>query len=295
MGGPACLVIDTPPQCAHFDEIWPAVRTLLQDFEQRYSRYRPDSLVSMINRRAGSKRFTAVDEETQALLDFADQLWRASEGLFDITSGPLRRAWQFQGIGSAEPEHIASALELVGWHHVQREAASILLPLEGMEIDLGGLVKEYAVDSAIRLMRDAGVRSAMLELAGDVGVLGSQANGHPWQIGVRDPFESGSICTLNLADSSVATSGSYERKLNFSGKDYGHLLDPRSGWPTEGPVSVSVIGQSCLIAGAISTVACLHEEEKAIEWLEEANLPWLMVNRLGSTSGPIASDLTQAT
>ena len=295
MGGPACLVIDTPPQCAHFDEIWPAVRTLLQDFEQRYSRYRPDSLVSMINRRAGSKRFTAVDEETQALLDFADQLWRASEGLFDITSGPLRRAWQFQGIGSAEPEHIASALELVGWHHVQREAASILLPLEGMEIDLGGLVKEYAVDSAIRLMRDAGVRSAMLELAGDVGVLGSQASGHPWQIGVRDPFESGSICTLNLADSSVATSGSYERKLNFSGKDYGHLLDPRSGWPTEGPVSVSVIGQSCLIAGAISTVACLHEEEKAIEWLEEANLPWLMVNRLGSTSGPIASDLTQAT
>lgn len=295
MGGPACLVIDTPPQCAHFDEIWPAVRTLLQDFEQRYSRYRPDSLVSMINRRAGSKRFTAVDEETQALLDFADQLWRASEGLFDITSGPLRRAWQFQGIGSAEPEHIASALELVGWHHVQREAASILLPLEGMEIDLGGLVKEYAVDSAIRLMRDAGVRSAMLELAGDVGVLGSQANGHPWQIGVRDPFESGSICTLNLADSSVATSGSYERKLNFSGKDYGHLLDPRSGWPTEGPVSVSVIGQSCLIAGAISTVACLHEEEKAIEWLEEANLPWLMVNRLGGTSGPIASDLTQAT
>jgi thiamine biosynthesis lipoprotein len=249
----------------------------------------------MINRRAGSKRFTAVDEETQALLDFADQLWRASEGLFDITSGPLRRAWQFQGIGSAEPEHIASALELVGWHHVQREAASILLPLEGMEIDLGGLVKEYAVDSAIRLMRDAGVRSAMLELAGDVGVLGSQANGHPWQIGVRDPFESGSICTLNLADSSVATSGSYERKLNFSGKDYGHLLDPRSGWPTEGPVSVSVIGQSCLIAGAISTVACLHEEEKAIEWLEEANLPWLMVNRLGGTSGPIASDLTQAT
>ena len=295
MGGPACLVIDTPPQCAHFDEIWPALRTLLQDFEQRYSRYRPDSLVSMINRRAGSKRFTAVDEETQALLDFADQLWRTSEGLFDITSGPLRRAWQFQGIGSAEPEHIASALELVGWHHVQREAASILLPLEGMEIDLGGLVKEYAVDSAIRLMRDAGVRSAMLELAGDVGVLGSQANGHPWQIGVRDPFESGSICTLNLADSSVATSGSYERKLNFSGKDYGHLLDPRSGWPTEGPVSVSVIGQSCLIAGAISTVACLHEEEKAIEWLEEANLPWLMVNRLGGTSGPIASDLTQAT
>ena len=295
MGGPACLVIDTPPQCAHFDEIWPAVRTLLQDFEQRYSRYRPDSLVSMINRRAGSKRYTAVDEETQALLDFADQLWRASEGLFDITPGPLRRAWQFQGIGSAEPEHIASALELVGWHHVQREAASILLPLEGMEIDLGGLVKEYAVDSAIRLMRDAGVRSAMLELAGDVGVLGSQANGHPWQIGVRDPFESGSICTLNLADSSVATSGSYERKLNFSGKDYGHLLDPRSGWPTEGPVSVSVIGQSCLIAGAISTVACLHEEEKAIEWLEEANLPWLMVNRLGGTSGPIASDLTQAT
>ena len=295
MGGPACLVIDTPPQCAHFDEIWPAVRTLLQDFEQRYSRYRPDSLVSMINRRAGSKRFTAVDEETQALLDFADQLWRASEGLFDITSGPLRRAWQFQGIGSAEPEHIASALELVGWHHVQREAAGILLPLEGMEIDLGGLVKEYAVDSAIRLMRDAGVRSAMLELAGDVGVLGSQANGHPWQIGVSDPFESGSICTLNLADSSVATSGSYERKLNFSGKDYGHLLDPRSGWPTEGPVSVSVIGQSCIIAGAISTVACLHEEEKAIEWLEEANLPWLMVNRLGGTSGPIASDLTQAT
>ena len=153
MGGPACLVIDTPPQCAHFDEIWPAVRTLLQDFEQRYSRYRPDSLVSMINRRAGSKRFTAADEETQALRTSYGGLGRVVRYHIGTTCP------EFQGIGSAG---ILSALELVGWHHVQREAASILLPLEGMEIGLGGLVR-YAVDSAIRLMRDAGVRSAMLD------------------------------------------------------------------------------------------------------------------------------------
>ena len=79
------------------------VRSLLQKLEQRYSRYRPDSLVSMINRRAGSKRFTPVDEETLGLLDFAEQLWKASEGLFDITSGPLRRAWHFQGVGCRDP------------------------------------------------------------------------------------------------------------------------------------------------------------------------------------------------
>ena len=295
MGGPACLVIDTLPCFAQFDDVWPMVRSLLQKLEQRYSRYRPDSLVSMINRRAGSKRFTPVDEETLGLLDFAEQLWKASDGLFDITSGSLRRAWHFQGVGSVEPEQIPSALELVGWHHVKREAASVLLPLKGMEIDLGGLVKEYAVDSAIHLMREAGVRSAMLELAGDVGVLGSQANGHPWPIGIRDPFQSGNICTLNLSDASVATSGNYERKVTFGGKDYGHLLDPSSGWPIEGPVSVSVISENCLTAGAVSTVACLHEEDKAIQWLEEANLPWLMVNQLGGTSGPIASDFSKFT
>ena len=152
----------------------------------------------MINRRAGSKRFTAVDEETRALLDFADQLWRGlGRVVRHMPSGPLRRAWQFQGIGSAEPEHIASAVELLAGITYSGKHDLICLPLEGMEIDLGGLVKEYAVDSAIRLMRLVlGARSAMLELAGDVGVLGNQPDGSPWQIGVRDPFESGTSARL---------------------------------------------------------------------------------------------------
>jgi thiamine biosynthesis lipoprotein len=159
-----------------------------------------------------------------------------------------------------------------------------------VEIDLGGLAKEYAVDSAISLMRNLKVTSAMIELAGDVATIGYSDN-TPWRVGIQDPENTGSVCAVQLSNAAIATSGNYARRIDFEGKQYGHLLNPKTGWPVEGPTSVSVLDSHCLTAGAVATVACLHSEKDARAWLEHAALPWLMVSSTGKRSGPIADRL----
>lgn len=289
MGGPARLVINgTPEQQLDLEAIAEQVRTRLEALEARYSRYRDESIVSVIKQRAGSGVLTEVDSETRALLDLAGRLWDASGGLFDITSGPLRQAWDFRADGAADPTQIESARQLVGWDKIEWQASSLHLPAPGMEIDLGGLAKEYAADSAISLMRGLNVSSALIELAGDVATIGDSEDGTPWRVGIQNPDGDGSLCTLQLSNAAIATSGNYARRIDYEGKQYGHLLNPKTGWPLAGPNSVSVLDSHCLTAGAVATVACLHPEEHAHTWLEHAALPWLMVSSTGIQSGPIA-------
>ena len=291
MGGPARLVLNSKHgQQLDLENIAKQVRTLLEALEARYSRYRAESIVSVINQRAGSGIFTEVDPETQALLDLAGRLWGTSGGLFDITSGPLRQAWDFRAGGGADPAQIELTLSLVGWEQIEWRGSSIHLPTPGVEIDLGGLAKEYAVDSAISLMRNLKVTSAMIELAGDVATIGD-SNNTPWRVGIQDPEGTGSLCAVQLSNAAIATSGNYARRIDFEGKQYGHLLNPKTGWPVEGPTSVSVLDSHCLTAGAVATVACLHSEKDARAWLEHAALPWLMVSSTGKRSGPIADRL----
>ena len=291
MGGPARLVLNSKHgQQLDLENIAKQVRTLLEALEARYSRYRAESIVSVINQRAGSGIFTELDPETQALLDLAGRLWDASGGLFDITSGPLRQAWDFRAGGGADPAQIELTLPLVGWDQIEWRRSSIHLPTPGVEIDLGGLAKEYAVDSAISLMRNLKVTSAMIELAGDVATIG-ESNDTPWRVGIQDPEGTGSLCAVQLSNAAIATSGNYARRIDFEGNQYGHLLNPKTGWPVEGPTSVSVLDSHCLTAGAVATVACLHSEKDATAWLEHAALPWLMVSSTGKRSGPIADRL----
>ena len=291
MGGPARLVLNSKHgQQLDLENIAKQVRTLLEALEARYSRYRAESIVSVINQRAGSGIFTELDPETQALLGLAGRLWAESGGLFDITSGPLRQAWDFRAGGGADPAQIELTLPLVGWDQIEWRGSSIHLSTPGVEIDLGGLAKEYAVDSAISLMRNLKVTSAMIELAGDVATIG-ESNNTPWRVGIQDPEGTGSLCAVQLSNAAIATSGNYARRIDFEGKHYGHLLNPKTGWPVEGPTSVSVLDSHCLTAGAVATVACLHSEKDARAWLEHAALPWLMVSSTGKRSGPIADRL----
>ena len=289
MGGPARLVVDGVSELATpIEALWQILSNRLSDLEQRYSRYLDDSLVSMINRRAGTRAFTEVDTETAALLDLAGQLWQESGGLFDITSGPLRRAFNFQNGGAVSPEHLDAARALIGWERIEWQDNGLRLPVTGMEIDLGGLVKEYAADCAAQLMREAGVKHGLIELAGDVAAIGTQSSGTPWLVGIRDPKQDSSILTVHLTDSAMATSGNYARVIKHDGRAYGHLLDPRSGLPVEGPTSVTVIDTRCLTAGAVSTVACLKPIADAEQCLNQAGLPWLIINTDNAISGPIA-------
>jgi thiamine biosynthesis lipoprotein len=289
MGGPATLLVDSAPaDRAQAELALDAAILRLQELEARYSRYRSDSLVSTINRRAGHGAVTELDPEALALFRLAGRLWEESGGMFDITSGVLREAWDFQRGCVADIGRLEELLPRVGWAQVELSDSGIYLPRTGMQVDLGGLVKEYAADSAIALLRERGLHSALVELAGDVATLGQQATGEPWRVGISDPVNpQQSVRTLKLGGAAVASSGNYARQLNHDGKRYGHLLDPKTGWPVEGPASVTVLSDSCLIAGAVATVACLKQVKEAETWLDDAGLPWLLLDPEHGVRGPL--------
>jgi len=177
MGGPAQIQLPDTPQT---NAALQATRIELQRLEAKYSRYKADSLISKINASAG-QGFIACDEETWALLNYAEQLHDRSGGLFDITSGVYRRAWDFSTANIPSQSCLDAIRPLVCWAEVVRENDQIALPRTGMELDLGGLVKEYAVDRACTVLQSHGIHSALISLAGDLRALGTKPNGQPWQ------------------------------------------------------------------------------------------------------------------
>jgi FAD:protein FMN transferase len=255
--------------------------------ERKYSRYRDDSVASRVNRGAGDPAGTAVDEETAALLDFAQTTWQQSGGLFDISTGALRRAWDFRSGRLPAQAQVDAALAQVGWQRLRWQRPRLTLPA-GMELDFGGVVKEYAADCAARVLRDAGARHGLVNLAGDIALLGPHPDGAPWQVGIQHPRDSSrAIATIELATGAIATSGDYERYLEVGGRRYCHLLDPRTGWPVEGQASVSVAADLCLLAGAAATVAMLKGPAEGPAWLEQLGLPYLCVASDGRTHGTL--------
>jgi len=241
--------------------------------EAKYSRYRPESLLSRINAAAGGEP-VAVDAETQALLDYAAACWRESGGLFDATSGVLRRAWDFAVARVPAAAEREPLLARIGWQHVEREEGSVRLALAGMELDFGGLGKEYAVDRAAAELHACGISSALVNLAGDLAVLGPQPGGSAWRIGIRHPRLAGAVAaTLDVASGAIATSGDYERYIEVDGVRHCHLLDPRTGLSAQGFRSVTVHAPTCLVAGSAATVAMLKGERDGLAWLAALGLP----------------------
>jgi len=228
-----------------------------QRIEAKFSRYRRGNIIDAINTAGG--RPTVVDEETARLLDYATRLHELSDGMFDITSGVLRRAWRFDGsdrVPSAEA--VAALLPIVGWDKVSWRAPELTLP-PGMEIDLGGIGKEYAVDSAAALVRSESTQ-CLLNFGGDLLALGPQHEGAPWRVGVESVSNVGGVARhIDLTIGALATSGDSRRFLLKDGKRYCHVLDPRSGWPVVGaPRSVTVAAATCTEAGMLATLALLQ-------------------------------------
>ena len=250
--------------------------------EARYSRYRDDSVTSAINRAAGSAP-VEIDDETAALLDFAGQLHARSGGAFDLTSGVLRRAWDFKAARLPRTEDVEALLPLVGWHRVERAGRQVRLQRAGMEIDFGGIGKEYAADRAAARMEEMGARHGLVNLGGDVRIIGPHPDGTAWTIGVQDPRGIGgaAVAALPVAAGAMATSGDYERYFERDGRRYCHLLDPRSGWPVAHWRSVSVVAPLCVLAGACATIAMLKPVDEAIAFLRGEGLRYLGIDAAG--------------
>jgi thiamine biosynthesis lipoprotein len=254
--------------------------------ESRYSRYRDDSLLAAINGVAAAGGAIEVDDETAALLDYADACHRQSDGLFDITSGILRRAWRFDRGVVPGPEEIEPLLARIGWHRVRWRAPRLEFP-PGMELDFGGVVKEYAADRAAALCSEAGVRHGVVNLGGDIRIVGPRPDGQPWRVGVQDPRRAGAAAAIALHAGGVATSGDYERCIRVDGKRFGHVLNPKTGWPVQHLASVTVVGELCVVAGSASTIAML-KEAAGPQWLAGLGLPHLWIDVDGNAGGPLA-------
>ena len=290
MGGPASVAIRHDADCTQ--AVQGLIKIIEQDtaaLETKYSRYRADSLISRINSKAGDGEFVAIDAETQSLVKFCAVLHEQSDGLFDPTSGVLREVWDFQLGIAKDLSLLPQLLEKVGWEKIEICDQRLRLCKEGMALDLGGIVKEYAVDKSIATIREAGFANAIVELAGDVMAIGVRNNDEPWQVGICDPANpSEALMSIELTDAALATSGSYRRFIELDGERFSHFLDPISGMPVSGPRSVSVISNTCITAGAVATVACLKPPADVEPWLEASQLPWLSVSERCLMSGPIA-------
>lgn len=248
--------------------------------EHKYSRYCEGSLLSQINATAG-KHAVNIDTETAELFDYADTLFQASAGLFDISSGILRRAWNFGQAQLPSEAVLAPLLKKIGWQKIKREPHTIFLPETGMEIDLGGFGKEYAVDRAAAILQEQGVHSGVVDLGGDLRILGPQPNGEAWMIGIADPRQEGKICaSLPVYSGALATSGDYERYIEIAGQRYCHILHPHTGYPVHYWRSVSVLAPVCIAAGSYSTIAMLKEKQ-AKTWLAESGLACLLIDAEG--------------
>lgn len=246
--------------------------------EQKYSRYLPDSFASRINAAAGGAP-VAIDDETHALLAFGHQLHAQSEGRFDLTSGVLRRAWDFQAQRVPTPAEVDALRIHVGWSAVELEAAQVRLPRAGMQIDFGGIGKEYAADRAAAALIAAGARHGFVNLGGDVRGIGAAPDGSAWRIGIQHPRAAGGemIGAIDVTTGAVATSGDYERYFEHDGRRYCHLLDARTGWPVEHWQSVSVAAPLCTAAGVCSTIAMLMPVDEALGFLRAQQVQFLAV------------------
>ncbi len=257
------LVFDTPCTVTVFgrnaNRAIDAVFEEMRRIDRIMNAYDRSSVVSELNEAAG-RAPVSVPEELFRVIETGLAFGEVTDGAFDISIGPLVALWDIGGESPRVPSatEIEDVLDLVNYRDVllldyQRQ---VLLKRAGMRIDLGGIAKGYGADRAAELLHEIGVESALLDFGGNIYAVGSKAQDRPWRIGIQDPFEprGNYLGVLSIADTSVVTSGTYERYFEANGKRYHHILDPSTGYPVDnGLMSVTIIASSSMTADALAT------------------------------------------
>lgn len=258
MGSP-CEVLSEATSAAHARELTQIAATEAWRIEDKFSRYIPSNVIGQINSANGDA--LQVDDETGQLLDFASQLFAISDGLFDVTSGVLRHVWTFDGSDSIPTKaNVEQYRKRIGWGRISWQSPTLKLKT-GMEVDLGGIGKEYAVDRAVQLLQCSEV-PCLVNFGGDLAVTRPPQQRMAWTIGIDAGTDTSAISqtqnVLQLTRGALATSGDAQRYLEKDGVRYSHVLDPRTGWPVEGAASsVTVAAATCVQAGMLATIALL--------------------------------------
>jgi thiamine biosynthesis lipoprotein len=260
MASPCELLIDNCDQTIAYQLASLAYRETKR-IEQKFSRYLSGNLMSQINN--SNSRPVGIDEETYRLLVFATTCFELSEGLFDISSGVLRRVWKFDGSDLVPTAaQVAALLPFIGWQKVVYNKDSITLPT-GFELDFGGIGKEYAVDAVAKLCtkHQPGL-SVLVNFGGDIQVTQPRVNSSSWQIGIEDPnSHKDALKVLTMKTGGLATSGDARRFLLKDGIRYSHILNPTTGYPIiHAARSITVTANHCIQAGLLATLALLQGE-----------------------------------
>jgi thiamine biosynthesis lipoprotein len=287
--GTECVLHLYAQRSSMAEDVAQAVMAEVSRIEQRYSRFRPDSFLSEINRLAEQGGMLDVDEETAGLLNYAYACHEKSAGLFDISAGSLYQAWDFSVTRLPGQDQIDALLPRVGLQKILWTAPRLQFLIPGMKLDFGGIGKEYAADRVVDLCLSNGIRAGLIDLGGDLRIIGPHPDGSPWRIGIRDPAQpETALAVVDVREGAMASSGDYERYIEVAGKRYGHILNPISGWPVCGLASVSVIAPTCLVAGSISTMAMLKGRD-AMPWLESLGIAHGWVDDTGQRGGNLFS------
>ncbi len=250
-----------------------AVRAWVERFEARYSRFRPDSIVSRINAAAG-RHWTEIDRETEDMLDVCASVHALTHGIVDATAGPLLLLWDYHRESPTVPtdEQVAAARRLVGWRTVLRQSGAVSLPKAGMSLDFGGWGKEWAVDAVAALAEQHGIPHALVDFGHDIRCVGTPPARPAWHVGLEDPQRPGTHrgSVALRAGRGIASSGDYLRGFTVGGRRYGHIIDPRTGRPVaHGCRQVTVIADTCFQAGLLSTAAFVLGAEAGLAFIRQ--------------------------
>ena len=274
MSSPCEVLVDSTDR-AEAERLTTVVAAEAWRIEDKFSRYVDGNAVSRINNANGQA--VEVDDETARLIEFSVTLFELSQGTFDITSGILRRVWLFDGSNNLPSRRaVKQLMQRVGWQRVDWQPPLIRMQ-PGMEIDLGGVGKEYAVDRCAELVKLENVASCLVNFGGDLVATAAPESRASWKVGIESVSsrlpERERILSLSIG--ALATSGDARRYLLRDGVRYSHILDPRTGWPVpDAPRSITVAADTCTQAGMMSTLAMLKGAQ-AEEFLDaQAVLYW---------------------
>lgn len=273
------------PSAKEGQEAIDAAMEEIKRLDRMMSLYKDDSQVTRVNRAAG-EHAVQVSPEMIEVVEEARKVSGLSGGAFDITIGPLVVLWQMrlkEGTVPTEKE-IKAVLRLVDERevHIDPKGPSLFLTRKGMIMDLGGVAKGYAADRAALVLAQQGVRNALIAVAGDIRAMGTREDGKPWRIGVQHPREAGKLLTtLELSDRSISTSGDYERFTILNRKRYHHILDPRTGRPSEGTESVTLVGERGAAIDPLTTALFILGQEKGMKIAKEQGYEAIFVDDSG--------------
>jgi thiamine biosynthesis lipoprotein len=260
-------------------------------FDAMMSLYKDDSEITRVNLAAG-RMPVKVSPEMIEVVEQAGEISRRSGGVFDVTIGPLVVLWQMRLKEGKIPseEEISGVRRLVNFRNIiiNKNASTIFLKRSGMIMDLGGM-KGYIADQVAVLFKRRGIRNALIALAGDIWALGHREDGKPWRIGVQHPRDKDkTLAVLELSDRYVCTSGDYERFVIKEKKRYHHIIDPRTGKPSTGVISVTLVGERGALIDPLAKVPFILGAEKGLSLVREYGADAIIVDDQGkvtSTSG----------